>query len=241
MCFELTGTVCTLTCLGPKAVLVRLQQTLGREEHGRADPIPHPGPAAQGSPEPLPGEHRGQGAQKARAGTGITASQRKHRNRDLSYFFNPSRGYSSCEELGRHLLTQMVDINADLQCKMFTEASVLLDRQSWQGSVELVRSFLTLPMMKVLPIRYRPHRCYHLNCSAPSPSLHVHRSGPPTTNTQWEVPGRQRSLAWSVSTYPAHPCTQHLSLLLTPWHIQICRQHKQLVNNTLLLLKDISS
>lgn len=175
--------VCTLTCVGPKAVLIRLQQMLGSEEHGRADPAPHPGPAAQGSPEPLPDERRGQGAEKARAGTGITALPCKHRNRDVSYFLNLNRGYCSCEELGRQILTQMVDINADVQYKMFTEASVLLDRQSWQGSVELVQSFLTLPMMKVLPIRYRPHRCCQLNLSAPSPPLNVHRSGPPTTNT----------------------------------------------------------
>lgn len=43
-----------------------------------------------------------------------------------------------------------------LQYKMSTEASVVLDRQSWQGSVEPVRSFSTSPMMKVLLIRYRP-------------------------------------------------------------------------------------
>lgn len=42
-----------------------------------------------------------------------------------------------------------------LQYKMSTEASVVLDRQSWQGSVEPVRSFSTSLMMKVLLIRYR--------------------------------------------------------------------------------------
>lgn len=176
---------------GPKAVLIRLQQVLGSEERGVADPsAPHPGPAAQGSPEPLPDEHRGQGAEKARAGTGITASPCKHRNRDV--ILNLNRGYYSCEE--RQMFTQMVDTNADVQYKMFTEASVVLDRQSWQESVELVQSFLTLPMMKVLLIRYRPHRCYQLNLSAPTPSLNVHRSGPPTTSTEWEVPGRRA--AW---------------------------------------------
>lgn len=52
---------------------------------------------------------------------------------------------------------QVVDVNIDVKYKMSTQASVLLDRQSWQGNVEPVLSFLTLLMMKALLIRYRPH------------------------------------------------------------------------------------
>ena len=63
----------------------------------------------------------------------------------------------SREEPGRQTHIRAVDVNAELQSKMSTEASVLLDRQSWRGSVEPVRSFLTLPTTKALQIRYRPH------------------------------------------------------------------------------------
>lgn len=90
--------------------------------------------------------------------------------------------------------------------KTLTEASVLLDRQSWRGSVEPGRSSLTLPMMKVLLIRYKPHRYYQLNHRAPVPSLCVPRSDLPATNTQWEVPGGfcvfERQLLLSSSMQP---------------------------------------
>lgn len=92
-----------------------------------------------------------------------------------------------------------------LQYKMSTEASVVLDRRSWRGSVEPVQSFLTSPMMKVLLIRYRPQGYPQLEHSAPVPSRNVVRPGPPATS------GRSREDAAGVGCWLL-PHTQTLSV-----------------------------
>lgn len=86
-----------------------------------------------------------------------TAAQHKHSKVQTSFsIYAPGASFSH-EEPGRQIHIQMVDVNTAVQYQTSTDASVLLDRQSWQGSVEPVRSFLTLPMMKALRIRYKPH------------------------------------------------------------------------------------
>lgn len=136
----------------------------------------------------------------------------------------------------------MADVNTEVQYKMSAEACVLLDRRSWRGSVEPVPSFLTLPMMKALLIRYKPHR-YQLNHSAPLPSPNVPGSGPTDHRHAVGGPGRMLQAGCERELSPGSRCTQTVlcssarSVACPDLHAAAAGQ--QPAHSTFLLLKDM--